>query len=69
MLSEGPPDKKQKQAVCRKTVEKWSMEKDRTLNTAVRLKFKTDRCDHMLSLKVVRVEGHQWPHKPQKGHA
>ena len=50
-LREGPPAKKQKRAVCRKTVEKWIVENDRTLNTAVWLKFETDRRDHVHSLK------------------
>ena len=50
-LRDGPPAKKQKRAVCRKTVEKWIVENDRTLNTAVWLKFETDRRDHVLSLK------------------
>ena len=51
ILCKGPPVKKQKRAVCRKTVEKWIVENDRTLNTAAWLKFETDRRDHMLSLK------------------
>ena len=34
-----------------KTVEKWIVENDRTLNTAAWLKFETDCRDHVLSLK------------------
>ena len=47
-----PPTKKR--AVCRKTVEKWIKENDRSLNTTVWLKFDSNSHDHVntLSCKV-----------------
>ena len=39
-----------KRAVCRKTVEKWIKENDRSLNTTVWLKFDSDSHDHVNTL-------------------
>ena len=47
-LTLGPPAKKR--AVCQKTVEKWIVDNNRTLNMTTWLKFESDHCDHMLSL-------------------
>ena len=47
--SEDPPGKKR--AVSWKTVEKWVMENDRTLNTSVWLKFDMADRDHVLALR------------------